>query len=200
MPRGRVARLGAGDVEAHHAAVAEPDGQLGDLAGAGRVAHGGDQAAHRDGPAGAGRGAFTVDEPGQHGVDHLVERQPAVDVQFGGEPDLGVDDVVGGQILHAFIGDAVQRLGGLHHADGVRERFEVALQRAAVRGGAEELGQRVELGGGQVVIAELVGELEHRGGAQSPVEVVMQQGLGGVLDPVQTQRRTHRPIISRCAR
>ena len=58
----------------------------------------------------AAAGLLTVGEPGQHRVDHRVERQPAVDVQFGGEPDLGVDDGVGGQVLDAFERHPVQRL------------------------------------------------------------------------------------------
>ena len=88
-------------------------------------------------PVGSGR-LLPVGEAGQHRVDDRVERQPAVDVQLGGEPDLGVDHGVGGQVLDALEGHAVQRLGGLHDADGVRERLQVAHQRSAVRGGAEQ--------------------------------------------------------------
>lgn len=195
MPRRRIPGFGAGDVEAHHPLVAESDGQLGDLPGPGGVAHRGHQAAHHDGAAQRGGRGHPVDESGQHRIDHLVERQAAVDVQFGGESHLGVDHVVGGQIRHALAGDPVQRLGGLHHPDGVRERLEIAHQRPAVGRGAEELGQRRQFGGGQPVIPELIGQLEHGGGAQAAVEVVMQQGLGGVVDPVQTQRRSHATII-----
>ena len=45
---GRVPRLGAGDVEAGDAAVAPGDRELGDLAGAGLVPHGGEQLADDD--------------------------------------------------------------------------------------------------------------------------------------------------------
>ena len=45
VPGGRVARLGAGDVEADHPAVAPGDGELGDLPRAGLVAHRGQQLA-----------------------------------------------------------------------------------------------------------------------------------------------------------
>ena len=93
-------------------------------------------------------GLLSVGEAGQHRVDHRVQRKPAVDVQFGREPDLGVHDVVGGQILHALDGHPVQRLRRLHHPDRVRERLQVALERSAVRGGAEERRQTVDVGGG----------------------------------------------------
>ena len=136
----------------------------------------------------AGRRLLPVGEPGQHRVDDRVERQPAVDVQLGGEPDLGVDHRVGGQVLDAFEGHPVQRLRRLHDADRVGERLQVAHQRSAVRGGAEERRQPVDVGGGQVVVAELLGQLQHRRGPQPAVEVVVQQRLGRPLDHVQRQR------------
>ena len=55
VPGRRVARLGAGDVEAGHAAVALGDGELGDLHRAGLVAHGGEQLPHHDPAARGGR-------------------------------------------------------------------------------------------------------------------------------------------------
>ena len=64
---------------------------------------------------GAG-GLLAVGEAGQHRVDHRVQRQPPIDVQFGREPDLGVHDVVGRQVLDALVGHPVQRLRCLHHA------------------------------------------------------------------------------------
>ena len=66
------------------------------------------QAADRDGPAHRRRGLLPVGEAGEHGLDHFVEGQSAADVQLGGEPDLGVDDVIGGQILHTFGSDPMQ--------------------------------------------------------------------------------------------
>ena len=64
--------------------------------------------------------------------------------QLGGEPHLGVDDAVGGEVERALAGHPVDRLGLLHHADGVRERLQVLHQRAGVRRlpepGAEALG------------------------------------------------------------
>ena len=54
--------------------------------------------------------------------------KPGLDVQLGGEPHLGVDDAVGGEVLDALPGHPVQRVGRLHHRDGVREALEVADQ------------------------------------------------------------------------
>ena len=121
---------------------------------------------------------------------------PAVDVQFGGEPDLGVDDVVAGQVLDALDGHPVQRVGGLHDPDGVGERLEVPDQRAAVRGGAEERRQRVDVGGRQLVVAVLLGQLEHRLRTQTPVEVVVQQRLGRLPDGLQRQRCRHQGFLT----
>ncbi len=100
--------------------------------------HRGDQAAHRDGAALGAGGLLAVGETGEHRIDDRVQRQPGVDVQFGREPDLGVHHVVGREVLDALVGHPVQGLGCLHHPDGVRERLQIAHQRSAVRGGAEE--------------------------------------------------------------
>ena len=103
--------------------------------------------------------------------------RPAVDVQFGRESDLRVDDVVGSQVFDALVRHPVQRLRCLHHPDGVRERFQVAHQRSAVRGGAEQRREFVDVGRGQVVVAVRLGQLQHRGRPQPAVEMVVQQGL-----------------------
>lgn len=180
VARRRVAGLGAGDVEADNALVPEPDCQLGDLAGHRRVPHRGDQQAHHDRTARAGTGLLAVGESSQHGIDDRVEGHPAVDVQLGCEPHLGVDHRVGGQVFHALVGDAVQRLGRLHHRDGVGKRLQVALQRAAVRTRAKPRRQLVDVGGGQLVVPGLPGDLQHGRRAQPAVEVVVQQGLGAL--------------------
>ena len=77
----------------------------------------------------------------QHGLDDLVQAQPAGQVQLGGEPDLGVDHAVGGQVLGALGGHPDQRLAGLHDPDGVLERLQVQLQRAASADLAHPRGQ-----------------------------------------------------------
>src|ERR1700738_939752 len=44
-------------------------------------------------------------KPRQHAVDDLIEGQPLVDVQLRRESHLGIHHRVGGQVLHAFVGD-----------------------------------------------------------------------------------------------
>ncbi len=196
VPGRRVAGLRAGDVEAHHTPVPEPDRQLGDLERPRGVPHCGDQAAHRDGAALAAGGLLAVGEPGQHRVDHRIEREPAVDVQFGGETDLGVDDVVIGQVLDALVGHPVQRLRCLHHPDRVGEGFQVTLERSAVRRRAEQGRQLIDTSGGQLDVTVLFGQFHHRGRAQPTVEMVVQQRLRRVPDRVQGQRCRHGVIRS----
>ena len=189
VPRRWIPGLRARDVEADDSLVAEPDRQFGDLEGPRGVPHRGDQAAHRDGAALGARGLLPVGETGQHGVHHRVQRQATIDVQFGREPDLGVHHVVGGQVFDTLVRHPVQRLGRLHHPDRVRERFQVAHQRSAVRGGAEERRELVDVGRGQVVVAVRRGQLQHGGRTQPAVEMVVQQGLRRVADRFQGQRR-----------
>ena len=143
-----------------------------------------------------GGGLLPVGETGEHRVDDGVQGQSAVDVQLRCEPDLGVDDVVGDQVLDALVGDPVQRLRGLHDADGVRERLQVAHQRSAVRGGAEERRERVGVGGGQRVVPVLLGQLQHGRGPQAAVEVVVQQRLRRLPDGVQHQRCRHQLLLT----
>lgn len=52
---------------------------------------------------------------------HLVEGQPLFEVLLRGEPDLGVDHAVGGEVLGAFTGDAFEPCRCLHDGDGVGE-------------------------------------------------------------------------------
>ena len=92
-------------------------------------------------------------EPVEHRLHHLVKVKTLLHMQFRREPDLRVDDTVGGQILHAFRGDPDQRLPGLHHADGVRERLQIALERSGVRRLGEPAGQLAGVGAGQIRVA-----------------------------------------------
>ena len=107
MPRRRVSGLGASDVETDHALVSEPDGQLGDLPRPRGVPHRRHQTAHGDAPTLGAGCLLAVGEACQHRVDDRVERQPAVDVQFWREPDLGVHHVVGRQVFDALVGHPV---------------------------------------------------------------------------------------------
>ena len=71
-------------------------------------------------------------------------------LQLGREADLGVDDAVGGEVLGALEGDALDRVAVLHHADGVGERLEVEHQVVALGAPVEPRGEIVDVGGGQV--------------------------------------------------
>ena len=138
---GREALLRTGDVEPDDARVPVAHRELGDLPRAGGVAHGGEQAADPRRPAVLRRARGAGGEALQHRGDDLVEVEAPLGVQLRGEPDLGVDDSVGRQVLGALGRDAVQRLGRLHHRDRVAERLQVPLQRAAVSGTEEPLGE-----------------------------------------------------------
>jgi hypothetical protein len=74
-----------------------------------------------------------VGEAGQHGVGDRVKRQPAVDMQFGREPETAYD-VVGRQVFDAFVGHPAGPPVSAS-TDRVRERFQA--HRDPVRGGAE---------------------------------------------------------------
>ena len=56
-----------------------------------------------------GRPGAAEPEPLEHRLDDLVEGQAAVDVQLGGEADLGVDDAVVREVLGALGGDPHER-------------------------------------------------------------------------------------------
>ena len=186
VPGGREALLGAGDVEADHAEVPVAHGQLGDLGGVGLLAHGRQQGAHDDAPAPApGR------EPGRDRLDHLVEGQPAFEVLFGGVPDLGVDDPVGGQVLGALGRHPLDGVLGLHDPDGVLEGLEVLLQGVAARAPGEPAGQVVHVGRRQGAIAVLGRQLDDRCGSQPAVEVVVEQGLGRLPNGLEVEVGSH---------
>jgi len=111
------------------------------------TAHRGQQRAHPQPGAGAAE-----PEAIQHGLHHVVEIEPAVQVQLGGEPDLRVHDAVRGEVLGALAGDADDRVPPLHHADRVLERLQVQLEPAALghahlrrhRGPLEDGGRHVD--------------------------------------------------------
>ena len=169
---GGIAGLGPGDVEAHHAPVAVADGQLGDLQRAGRGAHGGEQRADADVPVGAAR--F---EAGHHRLHHLVQAQPFLGVQLGGEPHLGVDHPVVVEVFSALGRHPLQGVAGLHDAHGVGEGLQVQGEVEAAGPSHHPPGQIVGVGGGQIVVAGLGRQLDHGLGPQAAVQVVVQQYL-----------------------
>ena len=124
----------------------------------------------------------TVAEPLLHGLDDVVEAEAPLEMLFGREADLGVDDAVGREILGALARDARECTGRLHHTDGVRERLQVQQEVLPVRavrhpgaGAPRDRGS-----GGRV--PRLLGERHDRLGPESAVEVVVEQDLRGSTD------------------
>jgi hypothetical protein len=174
---GREAVLGSGDVEADHARVPVGDHQIRDLPRPVEHPHAAQQGADTDrGPRGRRLG-HPGRQPLLDGLHDLVQGQAFVDHQLGGVADLRVDDAVGGEVEDVLLGGAQQALAGLHHGEGVFEGGYVAHQVAGVCGVEVPGGERVGVRGGKRV-AGLPRELHDGGGAQAPVEVVVQHGLG----------------------
>ena len=126
---------------------------------------------------GRGRLGRAGREAVDHRLDDGLDRQPARRRQLGCEAHLGVHDAVGGEVERALPRHPVDGVGGLHDADGVRERLQVAHQRAGVGGLPEPGAELGGVGGGQVAVAVRVGQLDHRLRPQPAVEVVVQQDL-----------------------
>jgi hypothetical protein len=177
----REAGLGAGDVEADHAAVAVADGELGDLGAAVEVAHGADELADADGSARLLDAADALLDAGLHGLDDLVERQARGEVLLGRPADLAVDDAVLGEVLDELAGHAREVLLGLHDGDGDVEGLQVVHERPGVGAVAEPRAERVGALRGQLQ-TDLVGDLDDGAGTQAPVEVVVQGDLGQVAE------------------
>ena len=97
--RGRVARLGTGDVETGDPGVAIAHRELGDLIGACRLAHGCEKGADDYGAPSCRKACHGGIEPFKHRLDHLFEAEAPLCVQLRGEADLGVDDPVVRQVL-----------------------------------------------------------------------------------------------------
>ena len=135
VARRRVAGLGAGDVEADDAGVAEAHRQLGDLQAARRRAHRRGDGVDRQLRPGRPAGEAVEDR-----LHHLVEGQPLLGAQLRRHAHLGVDHAVGGEVLGALVGDPLDGVTVLHHADRVGERLEVEDEVVA-------LGAAVEPGG-----------------------------------------------------
>jgi hypothetical protein len=103
-------------------------------------------------------------------------------VQLGGEPHLGVDHAVIGQVLGRFPGDAVERFRCLHHADGVPEGVQVEVEMAAVGARGERRGELIGIARRQAGIPGFVGQVDDRLRPQPAVQVVVQQDLGHGAD------------------
>ena len=120
----------------------------------------------------------------EHGLHHLVERHALLGAQLGCEANLGVHDTVGGQILGALVGDPLDRIVVLHHADRVGERLEIQHQVVALGAPVEPGREVVDVGGRQILVSELLREFDDGRGADTAVEVVVEQRLGRPLDQI----------------
>jgi hypothetical protein len=145
------------------------------------VPHGGQQRADADLLPQGGRPPRARGEPGQHRLDHGVERQAALQVLLGREPDLGVDDAVGREVLGALGRHPHEGVRGLHDGDGVVEGLQVPFERARVGGLHEPLPELAGVGGGQGMV-DVGGQLDDGRRTQPAVEVVVQQRLRGLDD------------------
>ena len=108
--------------------------------------------------------------------------QSPVGVEDRRETRLDVHHAVVVHVLDHLVGDALERLGGLHHAAGVREAFEVERQAAALRAAVKPLGQLAGVGGRQRGVALVPGQLDDRLRPQAAVEMVVQEDLGQRAD------------------
>jgi len=189
MSGGRVAGLGAGDVEAHHAGIAPTHGELGDLETARRGAHGRQDRVDRE--IGAGR---TASEARHDRVGHFVEGEPGLGGELGCETHFGVHHAVGGEILRAFEGHALDGVTVLHDPDGVGEGLEIEHEIVALGAAVEPAREIVDVGGGESLVTELGSEFDDGGRPQATVEVVVQEdlGVGEVLADVDGHAFTRR--------
>ena len=189
VPGGREAGLRPGNVETDHAGIAMPHGQLGDLPAAGRGPHCGNQCPDLDGVASLCGQAHSGVETANYGVDHLIEGQALLGVEFGRETYFGVHDTIGSEILRSLCGSAGEAVSGLGNAHRVCERLEVELQVAAVRAACEPLSQFIGISGREFGVALLGSQLDNGLGSHTAVQVVMKQHLGSGKDLVSEGNR-----------
>ncbi len=180
MVVGREPIFGFGDVEANHAVIAAVDCGAGNLKSVIEMVH--SRADHPDGEVGSRR---TGGEANEHGIDDLVKAETLFGVEFGREPDLGIDDAVGGEVFGALTGNLRGRRCGLHHCDGVRECLEVQREILPVRPSQHPGRQRVGIGCGEAGLPDLVGEFDDCCRTQATVEVVVEQDLGCTTDSLE---------------
>ena len=98
-------------------------------------------------------------------------------MQLRREPHLRVHDAVGREILRTLSSDPHQGVARLHHGQRVVERFEVEDEVLLVRPRHEPLRELVDIGRRQPGVAARFGELDHRRGPHTAIEVIVQQGL-----------------------
>ena len=163
------------------------DGELGDLTAAGSLAHGIEKCIDRQ--IGACRTAL---ESGEYCIDHFVKCQALFEMQLRSETDLGIHDVVGGEVLSALEGNALDGVALLHHGAGVSERLEVEHQVVALGALVEPFAELGNVSGRQPVVAVFLRQLDHRRRTQPAIKVVVQQHLRG---PGNQISRRHPPTL-----
>lgn len=109
------------------------DGQLGDLLAAVGVPHGRDQLAHLDLAATFGHGFHAGLQTVLNRFHGFIEAQALLEVLLGGPADFAVHHAVVGEVLNELLRHPEQAVVGLHHGNGVVERFQVAHQGSGVR-------------------------------------------------------------------
>jgi hypothetical protein len=114
------------------------------------------------------------------------------EVLLRGVADLRVDDAVGGEVLRTLPGDARQRLGRLHHPDGVGERLEVQDQVLAIGSPHHPGLELFHVAGREPLVAGLVRQLHDRARPHAAVEVVVEEDLRRLSDALE-RRRGHAP-------
>ena len=177
-------RLLAGDVEADDATVAVRDRQLRHLERVGPIAHRADDLAEADLMIALGSREAALDRD-----DDLLEVQAPFGVEHRRVAHLRVHDAVAREVLAAFVCDTLDRLRGLHDRDRVREATEVERERSRSRAHVEPASELVGVFGRQALVAQLARKLDHGGGPQPAVEVVVEKNL---WRGAQRRERDHR--------
>src|SRR5437867_6495401 len=155
----RMARFLTGDVEADDALLAVGDRELGHLQRIRAVPHRADDLAQRDGIAGFG----PLEAANDRG-DDLFEIHAALRAEDRRVADLPVHDPVARQVLAALVRDALDRVRGLHHRDGVREATQVERKRSTRRARVEPAGELAGIGCRKTAVPQLARELDDRAG------------------------------------
>ncbi len=169
---GRIAAFFAGQVEADHAALAKIHGQFRHLQRDVHVAHGADDQ--------SGRYSKILAPPLQslqHGGNYLLVGQSLAGMKNRRKAGFKVNHAILAQVFGLFVGDALQRLFGLHDRDGVREALQIFGEAALVRALMKPLGQRRRIAGGKLrVFCELC-QINDGLRPQHAIEVFMQKNF-----------------------
>ena len=135
---GTESQLGTGDVISDDRVVAVDQSKFSDLGGGFiNVPHRCDDLGGDDGPS---RGLGLRHALGKAVTNRLhgrLQRQPFLQVLFGGPAGLGVNDAVGGLVQHELSRHSHQLITSLHGGGGVGETLQISHQGTGV-GGFEE--------------------------------------------------------------